>query len=101
MFWHVILTDLESLYVISGIISQVFSTAGGTAFNGVVEELKKLTTRVAHVLPVSDDGGSTAEIVRVLGLSNYTTWYYYFNVPLILRLQYSLEESTLEMVNKI
>ncbi|EOA27056.1 hypothetical protein CARUB_v10023151mg [Capsella rubella] len=43
----------------------VFS--GGTGFNGVVEDLKKLTTRVAHVLPVSDDGGSTAEIVRVLG----------------------------------
>ncbi|CAA0819920.1 maternal effect embryo arrest 18 [Striga hermonthica] len=40
---------------------------GGTAFNGVVEEIKNLTTRVAHVLPVSDDGGSTAEIVRVLG----------------------------------
>ena len=33
----------------------------------MVEELKKITTRVAHVLPVSDDGGSTAEIVRVLG----------------------------------
>lgn len=47
---------------------QLFDSAtGGTAFNGVVEELKKLTTRVAHVLPVSDDGGSTAEIVRVLG----------------------------------
>eukprot|EP00897_Mesotaenium_endlicherianum_P000001 jgi/Mesen1/10000/ME000072S09413 len=43
----------------------VFS--GGTAFNGVVGELKQLTTHVAHVLPVSDDGGSTAEIVRVLG----------------------------------
>ncbi|XP_078431597.1 maternal effect embryo arrest 18 isoform X2 [Wolffia australiana] len=43
----------------------VFS--GGTAFNGVSEELKKVTTRVAHVLPVSDDGGSTAEIVSVLG----------------------------------
>ncbi|KAK7246371.1 hypothetical protein RIF29_41239 [Crotalaria pallida] len=43
----------------------VFS--GGTAFNGVIEELKNFTTRVAHVLPVSDDGGSTAEIVRVLG----------------------------------
>lgn len=41
--------------------------AGGTAFNGVVEELKKWTTRVSHVLPVSDDGGSTAEIVRVVG----------------------------------
>ncbi|KAK8949366.1 hypothetical protein KSP39_PZI005593 [Platanthera zijinensis] len=43
----------------------VFS--GGTAFNGVAEELKKVATRVAHVLPVSDDGGSTAEIVRVVG----------------------------------
>ncbi len=29
--------------------------------------LRNFTTRVAHVLPVSDDGGSTAEIVRVLG----------------------------------
>nr|CAB3477609.1 unnamed protein product [Digitaria exilis] len=48
----------------------VFS--GGTAFNGVVEELKKVTTRVAHVLPVSDDGGSTAEIVRVLDTSTFS-----------------------------
>ena len=30
-------------------------------------QLQTLTTRVTHVLPVSDDGGSTAEIVRVLG----------------------------------
>lgn len=51
-----------------GTILQLCSGAGGTAFNGVVEELKKLTVRVAHVLPVSDDGGSTAEIVRVLGV---------------------------------
>ncbi|KAG2448935.1 hypothetical protein HYH02_005693 [Chlamydomonas schloesseri] len=43
----------------------VFS--GGTAFNSVAGHLRHLTTRVAHVLPVSDDGGSTAEIVRVLG----------------------------------
>jgi len=43
----------------------VFS--GGTAFNSVAGELQQLTTRVAHVMPVSDDGGSTAEIVRVLG----------------------------------
>ncbi|XP_068664451.1 uncharacterized protein YNL011C isoform X2 [Aristolochia californica] len=49
----------------------VFS--GGTAFNGVVEELKKLTTQVAHVLPVSDDGGSTAEIVRVLAVHDGRT----------------------------
>jgi len=44
----------------------VFS--GGTAFNSVAGHLQtKLTTRCSHVLPVSDDGGSTAEIVRVLG----------------------------------
>ena len=43
----------------------VFS--GGTAFNSVASHLKNFTTRVSHVLPVSDDGGSTAEIVRVLG----------------------------------
>jgi 2-phospho-L-lactate transferase/gluconeogenesis factor (CofD/UPF0052 family) len=30
-------------------------------------DVKKLTTKVSYVLPVSDDGGSTAEIVRVLG----------------------------------
>jgi hypothetical protein len=29
--------------------------------------VRQFTTRVTHVLPVSDDGGSTAEIVRVLG----------------------------------
>lgn len=47
--------------------SSLLVFSGGTAFNGVVEELKTFTTKVAHVLPVSDDGGSTAEIVRVLG----------------------------------
>jgi hypothetical protein len=40
---------------------------GGTAFNGIVDDLMELTSRVMHVIPVSDDGGSTAEIVRVLG----------------------------------
>ena len=29
--------------------------------------INRLTTRVSYVLPVSDDGGSTAEIARVLG----------------------------------
>mmetsp|Transcript_9760 Transcript_9760/g.24957 ORF Transcript_9760/g.24957 Transcript_9760/m.24957 type:complete len:487 (+) Transcript_9760:1-1461(+) len=44
----------------------VFS--GGTAFNSVARHVKRvLTERVTHVLPVSDDGGSTAEICRVLG----------------------------------
>ena len=44
----------------------VFS--GGTAFNAVSRRLKNdLTADVCHILPVSDDGGSTAEICRVLG----------------------------------
>ncbi|GLT29572.1 hypothetical protein SLA2020_044300 [Shorea laevis] len=57
----------------------VFS--GGTAFNGVVEEFKKLTNKFAHVLPVSDDGGSTAEIVRVLvpGLHSRITRVFYMS----------------------
>lgn len=41
--------------------------AGGTAFNAIAEELSSWTTNVAHVLPVSDNGGSTSEIVRVIG----------------------------------
>jgi cathepsin L len=49
----------------SGPALVVFS--GGTAFNSVASHVRQLTTRVTHVLPVSDDGGSTAEIVRVLG----------------------------------
>jgi hypothetical protein len=43
----------------------VFS--GGTAMNSVASKFQALTTHVTHILPVSDDGGSTAEIVRVLG----------------------------------
>lgn len=61
-FLHFII--IVSCYILNVLFSCL---TGGTAFNGVVEELKNFTTRVAHVLPVSDDGGSTAEIVRVLG----------------------------------
>lgn len=35
--------------------------------NPLAGTLRRLTTHVSHVLPVSDDGGSTAEIVRVIG----------------------------------
>ena len=43
----------------------VFS--GGTAMNSLAAPLSTISPRISHVLPVSDDGGSTAEIVRVLG----------------------------------
>ncbi|CAL8469527.1 g9068 [Coccomyxa elongata] len=57
--------SLSSVKASEGPSLVVFS--GGTAFNSVAGHLRQLTTRVTHVLPVSDDGGSTAEIVRVLG----------------------------------
>lgn len=42
--------------------------SGGTAFNSVVKVLSKsLSTKVTYVLPVSDNGGSSKEIIRVLG----------------------------------
>lgn len=41
--------------------------SGGTAMNSLAAALGSFSPRIAHVLPVSDDGGSTAEIVRVLG----------------------------------
>ena len=41
--------------------------SGGSAFNGIAEPLSAVFPSCAHVLPVSDDGGSTAEIVRVIG----------------------------------
>eukprot|EP00041_Stephanoeca_diplocostata_P038073 m.1474608 g.1474608 ORF g.1474608 m.1474608 type:complete len:218 (-) comp25154_c0_seq4:60-713(-) len=41
--------------------------SGGTAFNAVTPFLVRQTPKVSYILPVSDDGGSTAEIIRVLG----------------------------------
>lgn len=64
LFIHLLVSKFQLCFFFGG-----GGVSGGTAFNGIVEELKGFTTRVAHVLPVSDDGGSTAEIVRVLGIS--------------------------------
>ncbi|KAJ1556980.1 hypothetical protein HK405_001208, partial [Cladochytrium tenue] len=43
----------------------VFS--GGTAANAFVSMLQAITDNVCYILPVSDDGGSTSEIARVVG----------------------------------
>jgi len=40
---------------------------GGTAANGFCSYIKEVTGDVTYILPISDDGGSTMEIVRVLG----------------------------------
>ncbi|KAI9203111.1 uncharacterized protein BJ171DRAFT_460569 [Polychytrium aggregatum] len=41
--------------------------SGGSALNPLVGMIQNLTDDVAYILPVSDDGGSTAEIIKVLG----------------------------------
>lgn len=49
-----------------GPVLSVFS--GGTAFNCVTKEINfLLSNRVNHILPISDNGGSSREIVRMLG----------------------------------
>lgn len=40
---------------------------GGTAFNGLVGTFRQHFPRVSYVIPISDDGGSSREICRVLG----------------------------------
>ncbi|KAJ3129228.1 hypothetical protein HK098_002212 [Nowakowskiella sp. JEL0407] len=41
--------------------------SGGSALNPFVTMLQEITENITYVLPVSDDGGSTAEIVRIVG----------------------------------
>ncbi|KAJ3236541.1 hypothetical protein HDU78_004545 [Chytriomyces hyalinus] len=43
----------------------VFS--GGSAANEIVSMIKSISYDVVYVMPVSDDGGSTSEIVKVVG----------------------------------
>ena len=47
--------------------ARVVVFSGGTAMNGITMNLSAVTSKVTHVIPVSDNGGSTSEIVRVLG----------------------------------
>jgi hypothetical protein len=41
--------------------------SGGSGFNTTAILLKTVTNQVTYIMPVSDNGGSTAEISRVLG----------------------------------
>lgn len=43
----------------------VFS--GGTGGNALVSAFQAISNRISYVLPISDNGGSTSEILRVLG----------------------------------
>eukprot|EP00667_Euglena_gracilis_P025355 EG_transcript_29690 len=41
--------------------------SGGSAFNNTAVDLAHFTTRTSYIVPVSDNGGSSREIIRVLG----------------------------------
>lgn len=47
--------------------NQLLIFKGGTAFNSLIEEIKDHIPRTSYILPISDDGGSSSEIVRVFG----------------------------------
>jgi 2-phospho-L-lactate transferase/gluconeogenesis factor (CofD/UPF0052 family) len=52
---------------ISSSSPRVAVLSGGTGGNSLVEPLATLTQKVSYILPISDNGGSTSEILRVLG----------------------------------
>ncbi|ORY76066.1 hypothetical protein BCR37DRAFT_167959 [Protomyces lactucae-debilis] len=41
--------------------------SGGSGGNSLVQPLARITDTVSYILPISDNGGSTSEILRVLG----------------------------------
>ncbi|PRP75735.1 maternal effect embryo arrest 18 protein [Planoprotostelium fungivorum] len=47
--------------------SRALFFSGGTALNSIISHLKGSLSDITYVLPISDNGGSTAEIVRVTG----------------------------------
>lgn len=46
---------------------QLVVFSGGTGGNAIVSAIQAISNKVTYVLPVSDNGGSTSEILRVLG----------------------------------
>jgi len=48
-------------------VTKLVIFSGGTALNHLCGAFKKITTHISYIIPVSDSGGSTAEIIRVLG----------------------------------
>ncbi|ODV82099.1 UPF0052-domain-containing protein [Suhomyces tanzawaensis NRRL Y-17324] len=47
--------------------SKIAVISGGTATNELVSLFLSLGGRVAYILPISDNGGSTSELIRVIG----------------------------------
>ncbi|CAG8528675.1 4324_t:CDS:2 [Diversispora eburnea] len=54
-------------YENSSIAPSLVVISGGTACNSMVDVLQSLTPNVSYILGLSDNGGSTSEILRVLG----------------------------------
>lgn len=47
--------------------TRIVILSGGTATNDLVNTFNALSTQINYVLPISDNGGSTSEIIRVIG----------------------------------
>lgn len=48
-------------------MTKLVVVSGGTATNSLVSLLQSISNEISYILPISDNGGSTSEIVRVLG----------------------------------
>ncbi|WEJ94055.1 hypothetical protein PSN45_001533 [Yamadazyma tenuis] len=46
---------------------QVAIISGGTATNALVPHFRAMASHVSYILPISDNGGSTSELIRVIG----------------------------------
>lgn len=47
--------------------TKIVVLSGGTATNDLVSIFNSLSSQINYVLPISDNGGSTSEIIRVIG----------------------------------
>jgi cathepsin L len=41
--------------------------SGGSAFNSIVKDIHRFSEQIFHIIGISDNGGSTREVLRVLG----------------------------------
>ncbi|CAG8731762.1 20302_t:CDS:2 [Racocetra persica] len=57
----------DGISVSDSLMPSLVVISGGTACNLIVNTLQDITTDVSYVLGLSDNGGSTSEILRVLG----------------------------------
>lgn len=55
----------------SELIARLAIFTGGSAWNTFVNMTNNITNDLLYIIPVSDDGGSTSEIINTFGVKIY------------------------------